>query len=259
MSRAYTPPAVVGGLYVARYRNPDLGDDAPEDVIEIDASSWKAAWRELRNHPGIQWIETRTTVTVTMTGPTGSEQTQGVRVGKDRPQLSDLTPAGVAEQVGQWITEHVVSTLLRIDPSTDLPHLPGWQGIDGARAAHVLTHYAQTGEPPGDAPIAEYLQSVGEALWTAADPAVYSLVPYPWSEGAGEPDSAIAVVLCAVQCREGLQSGSAVSVRELAALASVREATIRQLSSRGDGPPVRDGAVAAKAAREWLSGRGIET
>lgn len=171
-------------------------------------------------------------------------------------KLSDLTPEAVADEVVSWALSHLRTQLFRLG-AVDVT-LTDANCLDLRLSVRVLTHYAKTGEIPEDAPIAEYLQTVGEALWTAAHPDVFSMwVPFPWGDGAGEPTTAIDVVLCAVQCREQLAAESDVSVRELAALAGVSEKRLRNLAAAGE-ISMSEGHATAREAQRWLSGRGIE-
>ena len=183
-------------------------------------------------------------------------------------RLRDIDPEATARQVVEWISAHLTAVGMALSPSvevraTDLSGEPrgltgaAWRNTDAGRAAYVLAVYAQSGQVPDDAPVAEYMLSLGQALWSAPHPGVFAAVPYPWGDGAGEPVEAVDVILCAVQARETMATEERVSVRELAALASIGEHSLRRVSSRGDGPRVDGGSVDCGEARRWLSGRGV--
>lgn len=176
-------------------------------------------------------------------------------------RLRDLDPEVVAREIVGWVGDHIAALSVALSPAIVTPHgmtPDAWRSTDVGLAAYVLTVYAQTGVAPDDAPVAEYMLSIGQALWTAAHPAVYQAVPYPWGEGAGEPVEAVDVMLCAVQARQTLASEGRISVRELAVLGGIAEQSLRRFSSRGGGPRVAAGSVECGEAREWLLGRGLE-
>lgn len=181
-------------------------------------------------------------------------------------KLSEIDPVEVALEVCSWVVEHVRSVTFHIDPSGEAtaPLCRDLTNSDLALSVAELARYARSGPPHCDdanGP-AEYLQTVAEVLLTGAHPRVYSIVPYPWDESLDEgrdtdPEHAIDVVLVAAMARDRLESGSDVTVRQLAALASLGVATLRTYGSRGEFR-VEGGEIAHAEAVRWLSGRGIK-
>ncbi len=76
----------------------------------------------------------------------------------------------------------------------------------------------------------------------------------------------LALVVSGATARQALSADEPITSTELAILAGVSQGRIGQLQSAGDAPrgrsyPKRSGKprlVPADAAREWLSGRGVE-
>lgn len=166
-------------------------------------------------------------------------------------RLSDLTPAAVAREVTDWATA-LLSRVGFLGGITDPLVAPGGSL---AHEARELTHYAQTGQLDGSP--AGRLQTVLDALYTTGHPGASTGLDVADAAGTGgESQYAIDVVLRAALARDTLDQGRRVPVAWLAALASLPVATARTYGSRGE-LDVRDGTVAAREARRWLSGRGV--
>lgn len=169
-------------------------------------------------------------------------------------KLSQCDPNIVADEVSDWIDAQMFRLGLAIGV-TD-PIKPSHAG-DITFSARVLTIYAQTGKPPGDAPVSDYVQSVVEVLYTAAHPDVYTSVHGDW-EAKTDPRHAIDCVVRAALARERLDGPipEPVPVAWLAALASLPVQTLRSYGSRGE-IEITNGDVEPEEAKRWLSGRGV--
>jgi hypothetical protein len=112
------------------------------------------------------------------------------------------------------------------------------------RAVVRLVQYAQNGAEL-DAPVQEYaitlMDFAGEALDDATDPS---------------PATALGAVLAAALGREAIGNGQTVTTTQLALLAGVTPQYVRRMVSAGE-VAASGSTVAAKAARQWLSGRGV--
>lgn len=171
-------------------------------------------------------------------------------------RLSTLAPDAVAAEVAGWVQSQIFRLGLALgvtDPSS-ISHVG-----DVVHATRVLTHYAVTGEPPGDAPISGYLQSVVEALYTAAHPDVYTRVHGDWQDETADPEHAIDAVIRAALARDRISSGERVPLHWVSVLAGTPLQTLRQYAtpSRGELTTLRDGTITAHEASRWLSGRGV--
>lgn len=178
------------------------------------------------------------------------------------PRLASLDPVEVARDVCRWVIAHVESITFHLgQPAVSWGRAPESTGL--GLSVQELTRYAQAGSPHCDdaGGPREYLQTVAEALYSAAHPDVYSSASeaWPWSELRTEPEHAIEVVMLAANGRESLTAAPArsrVSYREIAALAGLSEVSIRKLVAsgelRGD-----DGQVTPASAVRWLGARGV--
>lgn len=183
-------------------------------------------------------------------------------------KLADINPAEVAAEVVGWVAHQRfrLGMALWAVGTTDPEPAPDWKASDIGLAVHQVAVYARTGTPPEHRAelLPEYLQTIGEALWTGAHPGVYNAVPFPWAAGAGEPTEAIDVVLIAAVARDWLSRDEPVTQQMVAVLAGVSTLGLRNLVSAGelkaDVPDDDDGRVrlvAAEEARRWLSARGV--
>lgn len=172
-------------------------------------------------------------------------------------RLSTLTPQSVADEVTGWVRQHITQLAWSLGAPD---HAPPQTGGDLWLSAAVVTHYAQTGRGPGDAPITGYLQSVVEALYQAPHPDVYSRVGTDYEGGAEDPEHAIDCVIRAALARDAVERGQGVPLRWLAPLAELSVATLRQYATpaRGELRTLRDGAITSAEARRWLGARGVE-
>lgn len=174
-------------------------------------------------------------------------------------RLSDIDPAKCAEQaVTELLTR--VQSVTHLGPGIEVTAISrtgkkprpasssDWASTGIGLATHAVAVYAITGQEPDDAPIGDYLQTITEARDRRVQ---------PWERGARDPVREIDVVLCAAVGRLALAALEPISTRCLAALAGLRKQSIKQMASRGDGPPIHDGWVPYRQAREWLSGRGV--
>lgn len=178
-------------------------------------------------------------------------------------KLTDLDPQSVADEVAGWVRAHIYRLAFPMTAPIQLDLL------DLRHAVAELTAYAQHGPPhceDAGGP-AEYVQTVVEALYSAAHPDVYGYVETVWQRAGDDGEQhAIDVVLLAATGRERIERGlEAVSLPELAALAGVSVKTLRNLGSRGElaitggERGVRGSSgVQPDEARRWLSGRGVE-
>ena len=168
-----------------------------------------------------------------------------------------LDPAAVGAEVEAWVLDHV-RTLLFALGAMDTAIQPAV--ADCRLAARELTAYAQ-GHPDACADCghepAEYIQSVVEALYTAAHPSVYRSVDGDWSS-RDDPEHAIDAVLRVAMARDRLSSvvQTAVPLAWLAPWTGTTVKRLRNLAAAGE-ITVVDGDVEPDEAIRWLSGRGI--
>ena len=168
-------------------------------------------------------------------------------------KLSELDADKVAEEVNEWVQDQIGRLSFAIGV-TD-PAITGT--VSGLSfAARIVVHYAQTGEEPGDAPIAEYLQTITEALYTAAHPEVYPTVATDYQERSKDPEYGIDCAIRSAVCRDAVSQKQAVPIAWLAALASLPIQTLRTYQARGN-IKVDDGEVKAAEAIRWLEARGV--
>lgn len=183
-------------------------------------------------------------------------------------RLRDLDPQTFARELVERVQGHYTTRLMfDLDPDVRIEwRRVGWQGTNLGLAALVLCHYAKTGEAPEDAPIAEYLQSYCDALYTRpADAGMYEVPVVDQVEGDVVEDHDR--VLVAAVARDHIAHRRAVSLRELAVLSEAGESPVsyaraRNLASSGE--IVTNGArgrgarnVEAKDAKRWLGARGV--
>ena len=177
-------------------------------------------------------------------------------------RLADLTPDSVADNAHDAALGHTQRLAFAL--GYDLA--PGGAGLSDIRfACRVLTVYAQTGQPPNDAPVAEYYLSLLPLYSSPSEQDSPTEIPGP--EGA-EPSTPWGLVLRACLVRDKLADDDDVTPAELAVLASVNPDAIRKLIRAGEiterskrdsstsGSPTA--MIPARAAKQWLSGRGIK-
>lgn len=166
-------------------------------------------------------------------------------------RLADLDPRAVAEEVVGLVLNHAVRLLGH--PPVDLSQSIGL--LDLRVSVVTLTRYAQQGGELDAAP-SDYVQSVVEALYTAAHPDVYSSVEGDWQRSE-EPRHAVDVVIRAALAREIVDSGvGTVPVAHLAALASLSYQAARRCVMSGE-LQADDGSVRVPVARRWLVAREV--
>lgn len=183
-------------------------------------------------------------------------------------RLQDIDPERLAEEVHGWLTAYrwrldmaisITGGDTRYPPTT-------WQTSDAGRAVHQVAVYAKTGVPPEyrQELLPEYLQTIGEAVWTAPHPGVYSAVPFPWSPGAGEPQTDLDVVLTAAVGREWIDEGRPVTQLMVACLAGLTTGAVRNLIAAGelkadarDEDDARVRLIEAEEAARFLAARGV--
>ena len=170
------------------------------------------------------------------------------------PKIADIDPDTLAREVLADALHRVNRTIFVIAPASayrltngagktlDVAKAPS--SSTGGEAIVRLVRYAKTGAEL-DAPVQEYaitlMDFAGEALDDATDPS---------------PATALGAVLAACLGRQAIATGSPVTTTQLALLADVTPQYVRRMVSTGE--VVADGSsVAAKVARQWLSGRGV--
>ena len=124
------------------------------------------------------------------------------------------------------------------------------------RSAYILTAYAQSGHLPEGESIAPHVETVTTTLWSSPCSLEDPRRRAAWDH-AGEPRSSIELVLRAARCRERLEAGKTVSVRDLAALGGVKIASLRQAVAQRRVLSRADGEVSPSEARVWLAERGV--
>lgn len=171
-------------------------------------------------------------------------------------KLADIDSKTFARSITDRVLHfHSWGLLTAIGPAAEpSPRIEGLGNV--GLAALVLCHYAQTGEEPGDAPIAEYLQSYCEALYTRAGDAGSYDVP-PLDQARGEPQHEHELVLLAAVGRDLLSAGSPVSLLQLAAISDTPYQSVRRLAASGEIAREPRSPVPAEEARRWLASRGV--
>lgn len=169
--------------------------------------------------------------------------------------------------VERVIGHHITRLMFDLSPEARIEGLrEGWQGTSIGLAAYLLCHYAQTGEPPGDAPIAEYLQTYCEALYTRPGDATSYDVPI-LDHVSGEPTESHELVLVAAVARARIASNEPVSLLHLAVLSTAGPVplayqSVRKLAASGEiqttGERGRNAmTVSAAEATRWLQSRSV--
>lgn len=170
------------------------------------------------------------------------------------PKIADIDPETLARDVLSDALHRVNRTLFAIAPVSTYRLTNGnGKTLDvtthptsstGGEAIVRLVQYAQNGAEL-DAPVQEYaitlMDFAGEALDDATDPS---------------PATALGAVLAACLGRQAIATGSPVTTTQLALLAGVTPQYVRRMVSAGE-VAASGSTVAAKAARQWLSGRGV--
>ena len=121
---------------------------------------------------------------------------------------------------------------------------------------YVLTTYAQSGHLPEGERITPHVETVTITLWSSPCSSDDPRRRAAWDH-AGEPRNSIELVLRAARCRERLETGKTVSVRDLAALGGVKIASLRQAVAQRRVLARADGEVSPSEARAWLEERGV--
>lgn len=190
----------------------------------------------------------------------------------DSPRLSKLVPATVAHGACTLLADHLARLTLRLAPHAVL-HLPPPEELhhtDLGLSVEALTVYAQTGEDGeagAGAEAAAYardrIQGLCEVLYSQAGvPHEFGAVPL--DSTGDEFATALDVVLVAAWARVQLMDGEDMSLRELAALASlgvrgvraaVESGELKALARKEEGKYL---LVSAAEATRWLSGRGVK-
>lgn len=123
-----------------------------------------------------------------------------------------------------------------------------------------LTTWAQSGtnaEGWDEVDAWDAVQQICTALYSrAGEPGAFGGGPIDEGPTRDEPASPIETVLLAAWCRYLLALRTEVPVRALAALAGLRQQSVRNLASEGE-LTMHRGLVAPDEARRWLSGRGV--
>lgn len=167
-----------------------------------------------------------------------------------------------ADVLDRVVGHHSTRLLFDVGPDSEVRVArTEWRATSVGRAAALLCHYAQTGEPPGDAPVSEYLQTYCEALYTRPGDCGSYDVP-PLDQVRGEPEAEHEIVLVAAVARDIMERDEPLSLLHLAVLSGVSYQYVRRLASTGEirtsgarGAGVR--SVAASEARRWLGARGV--
>ena len=177
--------------------------------------------------------------------------------------LADIDPEALGIAAAQAAGAVVASLAPKLGVRTE------WDGSDDSKRAgrlmpliRRLCLYAQTGERSRLAD--------PYATLTVAASVLLSSPARPWRSedlaslvvGHGPPESDLLHVLGCVLARLKIERGEAVSVAELAALASVTGQRVRQLVAAGEitattGRGATASTVTAGEARRWLSSRGL--
>lgn len=180
-------------------------------------------------------------------------------------RLSDLTPATVGREAADLVLARLSRLVLPLSPGVTLR----WdqQGdSDLALTVAALTEWAQTGAAWDWADH----EDAADALQTAAE-ALYASPARGWDVGdleaaleieRGEEVSAPVLVLACALTRLRVCRGQAVTLAELARLASISYQRAHQLAGAGELEVVRGTAptpttVTADEARRWLAARGL--
>lgn len=172
----------------------------------------------------------------------------------DQPLLSELDPKAVAEEVCGWVLDRANRLLFALGESASAHHL---QQSDLGLSVRELVLYAQEGAPHcADATPGDYVQTVVEALYTAAHPGVYPTVEGDWSSNE-EPEHAIDVVIRAALARERLSSRGSTPIGWLAPLGGCSVKRLRNLGALGE-IKISDNEVPNAEARRWLESRGVK-
>ena len=170
------------------------------------------------------------------------------------PKIADIDPETLAREVLADALHRVNRPLFAIAPASSYRLTNGaGKTLDveahptsstGGEAIVRLVQYAKVGAEL-DATVQEYaitlMDFAGDALDDAADPS---------------PATAIGAVLAACLGRQAIATGSPVTTTQLALLAGVTPQYVRRMVSAGE-VAASGSTVAAKAARQWLSGRGV--
>jgi hypothetical protein len=152
------------------------------------------------------------------------------------PRLSAIDPAELGREAQARAEEYLHSLALRLGLDV---RIVGDRIPQLELAVQDLARYAR-GDGPLDAPVSEYLQSVYEALWIRPiDGAAYRTPELDEALG-GELDELaddlmgrLCLVSVAALGREVLEQGHALTVAQLAALASYSPHHVRLLAREG--------------------------
>lgn len=172
------------------------------------------------------------------------------------PRLERIVP----EQVAAQIVANAVDQLRRqglqlgfgeLQPNTD-PNYPLMTPL--GRSVAGLGHFAKVGKAITPAEAQRALVEVYGALRPSQ---AYPEAPQETGDLL-DPTTEIGVLLMAARARVRLVGGAAVSVAELAALASLNPSRIRQLITEGElARDSRSGLVTHRSAYKWLAYRRV--
>lgn len=177
-------------------------------------------------------------------------------------RLHDVDPEAFGRDVADRVAAHLKKLLGTQDD--DIARLITQHVHDIAEEASLLANFARDAKA---APLttrsrkksAKHTLERASIALLAVRVWLYSCAAH--SETAVEtiatfPSDDIGLVLLAAHARVRLGHGEAVPVRELACLAGVDPDHVRLLARQGE-IPIMGGAVAPRAARQWLEERGI--
>ncbi len=169
-------------------------------------------------------------------------------------KLKELNPIEVGQEVTRLVQEHVHQLCFEVGLEARE------SGVSSVgHSAALLTEWAQhgsNGEDWTEGMAWDAVQHVCTALYSrAGEPATFGSGPIE-RRLDGDPETAIECVLLAAWCRCSIAQRHEVPIRALAACASLRVQSVRNLAVQGE-LVVTNGLVDPDEAARWLSGRGI--
>lgn len=184
-------------------------------------------------------------------------------------RLADLVPATVGRAATELVLARIGRLALPLSPGVTL-HVGAIQGdTDLGVTVASLCAWAQTGDlgDLGDwtdaEDAADALLGATEALYRAPLADAWDAAVAAAEAEDGPEDDAVAVALAAAWSRLRIVRGEAVTLAELARLASVTPGLVKQsvaegrlrVASTGSGP--KPSRLNAAEARRWLAARGL--
>ena len=167
-------------------------------------------------------------------------------------KLRDLDPAGVGDRAHQAVVDQILKLHGAIetagDPSPILAAVAS-RPSEIRRVAHLLAHYAKTGEPPEGRE-----ELVEEYLISLLPSGLVESIDDPLA-GRRDPETEIELVVLAVLGRQALAARRPLGDAQLAALAGLSASRVRQLAASGELRRV-EGGISSTDARRWLDSRG---